>query len=160
MDDRHTKMTKGAARLPGLRQFLLLTLLASPLGLLCGCTSTDHIVYKLYPGAERPDTEIVTLRLGSASEVIIDGRKVDRSDYGTVTLLPGPHKIRWDTWFGVSVLVEPSGFATRTAGHGVELKAGHAYVLKADRTTGHGYRTYLWIEDADSGEVIAGTKKP
>ena len=40
------------------------------------------------------------------------------------------------------------------------MKAGHAYVLKADRAAGHGYRTYLWIEDTDSGEVIAGTKKP
>lgn len=153
-------MTEEAARLSAPREVVLLFLLASMLGLLWSCASTDDIVYKLYPGPERPATEIVTLKLGNASEVIIDGMKVDRSDYGSVTLLPGRHLIRWNTWFGVSVLVEPSGFATRTAGHGVELKAGHVYILKADRTTGHGYRTYLWIEDADSGEVIAGTKKP
>ena len=102
----------------------------------------------------------LTLQLGSASEVIIDSMKVDHSDYGTVVMLPGPHEIRWNTWFGVSVLVEPSGFATRKAGHVVDLKAGHTYILKADRTTGHGYRTYLWIEDTSTGEVIAGTKKP
>ena len=153
-------MTEEAARLSAPREVLLLFLLASMLGLHWSCASTDDIVYKLYPGPERPATEIVTLKLGNASEVIIDGMKVDRSDYGSVTLLPGRHLIRWNTWFGVSELVEPSGLATRTAGNGVEQKAGHAYVLKADRTTGHGYRTYLWIEDADSGEVIAGTKKP
>jgi hypothetical protein len=152
-------MTEETARL-SVRRKVLLVLLASTLGLLWSCASTDDIVYKLYPGPERPDTEIVTLRLGSASELIIDGMKVDRSDYGSVTLLPGPHEIRWSTWFGVSVLVDPSGFATRESEQVVVLKTGHTYILKADRTHGHGYRTYLWIEDTSSGEVIAGTKKP
>jgi len=142
------------------RRKVLLVLLASTLELLWSCASTDDIVYKLYPGPERPATEIVTLQLGNASEVIIDGMKVDRSDYDNVTLLPGPHEIRWSTWFGVSVLVDPSGFATRKSDQVVELKAGHTYILKADRTHGQGYRAYLWIEDADSGKVIAGTKKP
>ena len=153
-------MTEETARLSVRQKLLLLFLLASTLGLLWGCASTDDIVYKLYPGIERPDTEIVTLQLGSASEAIIDGMKVDRSNYGTVTLLPGPHEIRWNTWFGVSVLVDSSGFATRESEQVVELKAGHTYILKADRTYGRGYRTYLWIEDTSSGEVIAGTKKP
>jgi len=143
-----------------LRDLIILSLLAGMLGLLAGCASTDNVVYKLYAGPERADTEIVTLHLAHASEVIIDGMKVDRSDYDSVTLLPGRHLIRWKTWFGVSVLIEPSGFATRQSGHTLDLKAGHTYILKADRTTGPGYRTYLWVEDVQSGQVIAGEKKP
>jgi hypothetical protein len=38
------------------------------------------------------------------------------------------------------------------------LVAGHTYIIQADRTTGYGYRMYLWIEDAETGEVVAGTK--
>lgn len=130
------------------------------LGLLWACASTDHIVYKLYPGPELPDTEIVTLHLGDATEAIVDGFAVRHGDYGMVKLLPGTHEIQWKAWFAVSVLVDASGFATRKSGHIVELQPGHAYILKADRTTGRGYQTYLWIADVDSGEVIAGTKKP
>jgi hypothetical protein len=142
------------------RKLIVLYFMAGTLGLLGGCASTDDVVYKLYAGPQRPDTEIATLHLGHASEVIIDGMKVNRSDYDSVTLLPGRHLIRWKTWFGVSVLIEPSGFATRQAGQVLDLKAGHTYILKSDRTTGPGYRTYLWVEDAQSGEVIAGKKKP
>lgn len=79
MNDRLPKITGAKARLSALRKVTLLVLLASTLGVLWVCTSTDDIVYKLYPGLERPDTEIVTLKLGSASEVIIDGLKVDRA---------------------------------------------------------------------------------
>ena len=71
-------MTPGTAW-QSVRRKLLLILLASTRGRLRGCARTDDIVYKLYPGPERPDTEIVTLQLGSASEVIIDGLKVDRA---------------------------------------------------------------------------------
>ena len=60
-------MTEETARLSVRQKLLLLFLLASTLGLLWGCASTDDIVYKLYPGIEQPDTEIVTLQLGSAS---------------------------------------------------------------------------------------------
>ena len=62
--------------------------------------------------------------------------KVDHSDYGTVSLLPSPYEIQWNTWFGVSLLIESSGFATRKAGHIMDLQAEHTYILKANRTTG------------------------
>ena len=38
-----------------------------------------------------------------------------------------------------------------------EFKAGHVYELHADRTTGPGFRVYMWIKDAATGEIVAGT---
>lgn len=160
INNQLAKITAGSAMLSMLQKVVLLCLVTGSLGLLWSCASTKDIVYKLYPGPERPDTELVTLYLGDATEVVIDGMKVSQSDYGTVKLLPGPHEIQWKSWFGVSVLIEPSGYAIRESEDTVEFKAGQAYILKADRTTGYGYRTFLWIEDVGSGKVIAGTKKP
>ena len=42
----------------------------------------------------------------------------------------------------------------------VSFEAGHTYKLCADRTTGHGYRVYHWIEDRTAGRIVYGEKKP
>ena len=60
----------------------------------------------------------------------------------------------------ISVMVNPSMHDEGQEEVVVNLEAGHAYELHADRTTGHGYQFYFWIEDAQTGEVVAGAKKP
>ncbi len=90
----------------------------------------------------------------------IDGFKVERADYQQVLLLPGKHEIRWGKWFAISVMVDPSMLREGEGEVVADLLAGHTYELHADRTTGHGYKMFFWIEDAESGEVIAGTRKP
>ncbi len=114
----------------------------------------------MYGGPARPEAELATLHLNRARAAMIDERRVARADYSRVQLLPGSHAIQWLCEYGVSVMIEPSGFATRTASATVELQAGHGYSLHCDRTTGHGYRTFQWILDDTTGLVVAGDKKP
>jgi len=121
--------------------------------------SETHI-YKLYPGSELPESEIVKIDLTDAYYTVIDGFNVGRSDYQQVYILPGKHEILWGKWFAFSVMVEPSMWGKGEGSAVVDLKAGHTYELYADRTYGHGYKLYFWIQDADSQEVIAGSKKP
>jgi hypothetical protein len=128
--------------------------------LLSGCATPTSAVYKLYPGPTKSQSEIATLELYNASSVVIDGLNVSHGDYAVVHLLPGDHHLTWTSVHGVSVLIEPSMFAHKDSQHEITLEEGHTYRLRSDRTTGHGYRIYNWIEDITSGSVIAGTKKP
>jgi hypothetical protein len=123
-------------------------------------TTLPEASYKLYPGPARPDSDIVIVRLGDAGAAEFDGRVAVRSDWSEVRTLPGEHTIRWQTEFGVSVLVEPSGFATGGNEARVVLAAGHVYTLRAARTTGPGYRMYFWIRDDTTQQVVAGEPKP
>lgn len=126
----------------------------------CGGSHSKH-AYKLYPGPVLPDSDVATLKFGNRVHAVeIDGLTVSSADYGEIKLKPGPHTIRWGTKFIVSVLINSSGFDSAIADNDVTLAAGHTYSIEADRTTGHGYRMYLWIEDAETGQVVAGTKKP
>ena len=125
------------------------------------CGLTNQYVYKLYPGPVLPDSEVVTLVFGSGiHEVTIDGMKVRRSDYQTIKLQPGEHVIHWEATFLVSVLIDADGIAHDATTNSVQMKAGHTYTLHKDRTTGHGYETYLWMTDESTGEIVAGEKKP
>jgi hypothetical protein len=126
----------------------------------CATAPEEVHSYKLYPGPERPLEALVVVRLGNAYAAEFNGRLVTRGDWSEVHLLPGEHTIRWQTEFGVSVTIEPSGFATRGTEVIVQLEAGRVYRLSADRTKGRGYRTYLWIEDASTGAVVAGARIP
>jgi hypothetical protein len=117
-------------------------------------------IYKLYPGKHRPASELAVVLLNDIPSVSVDGLSVFKTDYQEIHLLPGPHTLAWRKVFGFSVMVEPSMMKEAELALEAGLKAGHAYKLFADRTTGHGYRFYFWIEDAASGEVIGGLKKP
>jgi hypothetical protein len=124
----------------------------------CGSHHSQH-VYKLYPGPELPDSDVATLVFGEGVYAVeIDGLKVSSSDYGEIKLTPGEHHIRWGATFLISVMVNASGFDRIETGNDANLVAGHTYTIHADRTTGYGYRMYLWVEDTETGEVIAGTK--
>ena len=138
-----------------------LTLFIFALGAIASCALSSDQVYKLYSGNTRPDSEIATLKFGAqVHEIVIDDMKVKRTDYGEIKLDEGLHKIEWSADFIVSVLVNSSGFDKSETSEIVELKAGHIYTINADRTTGHGYRMFLWVTDDNSGETVAGTKKP
>jgi hypothetical protein len=127
---------------------------------LSACATSNSHTYKLYPGPERPAAELATLDVSGVDSVIIDGLEVRRWDYGTVLLLPGEHQLVSTETFGFSVLVEPAMLGTFESTLDVTLDAGKAYKVIGDRTTGHGYRIYFWVEEAQSGRVIAGEKKP
>jgi hypothetical protein len=127
-----------------------------------GCAANNpKEVYRAYYGVEPLEGELATLDPGAAYEMIIDDRYyVSRGKYGTVKLPAGTHRIWWATSFGVSVMVEPSGYASFGIISNVSLEAGHTYKLCADRTTGHGYRVYHWVEDMTTGRIVYGEKKP
>lgn len=127
---------------------------------LVGCASTESHTYKLYPGSERPLDELVTLDLSGLDQITIDGLKVNRWEYNQVLLLPGEHQIELAKEFGFSVLVDPAMLRTFGKTLNVNFEAGKTYRLIADRTTGQGYRIFFWIEESDSGQVVAGEKKP
>ena len=124
----------------------------------CACHS--QYVYKLYPGPTLPDSNVATLKFGSGVHAVeIDGLRVSSADYGTIKLMPGQHRIQWESTFIVSVMVNASGFDSAETDKMATLAVGHTYSIEADRTTGHGYRMFLWIEDGETGEVVAGVKK-
>jgi hypothetical protein len=128
---------------------------------LFGCASVPKETYRGYTGDELPDASLALLYMGDGGTVKIDGMYyVESYKYSAVKLLPGPHRIEWTSTFGVSVMVDPRmivGFGNKET---VTLQAGHSYRLRADRTTGPGYRVYMWIEDTLNGNVVAGEKKP
>ena len=134
------------------------------LGLLIisGCAGNNPKgVYRAHYGAEQSEGELATLEMGAAHEIVIDDRYyVSGGKFGTVKLPAGAHQIWWATGFGVSVMVEPSGYAAFGMVSDVSLEAGHVYKFCADRTTGHGYRVYTWIEDRTTGRIVFGEKKP
>jgi hypothetical protein len=130
--------------------------------ILLGCAA-DHPkeVYRAYSGIEPPENELATLDLGAGYEVIIDDMYyMSRKKYDSVKLIAGVHRIQWTTAFGVSVMVEPSGHVAFKMISNINLEAGHTYKLSADRTTGHGYKVYCWIEDTTTGKIVWGEKKP
>jgi hypothetical protein len=130
--------------------------------IIAGCAAgAPKGIYRAHYGAVPPERELSTLDMGAAYELIIDERYyVSGRKYGAVRLPAGDHRIWWATSFGVSVMVEPSGQAAFGIVSDVSLEAGHTYRLCADRTTGHGYRVYHWIEDRTAGRVVWGEKKP
>ena len=126
----------------------------------CGAHSTGGI-YRAYVDIETTESELATLELGSAHEAIIDDRYyVSRAKYTSVKLLPGLHKVAWETGFGLSVMADPKGYAVFGMISRVILEPGHTYRLSADRTTGHGYTVFSWIEDRTTDKIVFGEKKP
>ena len=158
----HRGSNRGVLGLPGVlpsgpRRALLAAFL---LHLATACSDTVY-VYKMYGGPVRSDAELAIITLGdSTTAAVVDERKVSRSDYSELALLPGPYTIRWACLYGVSVMVEPSGWASGEGSAEVDLQAGHRYTTHCDRTTGPGYETFQWLKDDTTGLVVAGARKP
>jgi hypothetical protein len=127
---------------------------------LVACASLPQATYKLYPGPARAPAEIAVVRLGDANAAEFDGRVALRRDWSEVQLLAGTHAVKWQTEFGVSAMLEPSGFVTGDAAYEVELLAGHTYTLKADRMKGSTRQMFFWLRDETTGAVVAGSPKP
>jgi len=144
---------------PGPRKLLLFCALSLVL-FACATAPREPLPYKLYPGPLRPAAELAIVKFGDAQFVAFDGRPTSHADWTEVHLLAGAHEIEWQAEFGVSVMVEPGGWARGGRKVDVTLEGGHAYVLRADRTTGYGYRMYFWIEEEASGRVVAGERRP
>lgn len=126
----------------------------------CATSPRETQPYKLYPGPVRPAAEFAIVQMGDAGAAEFDGRAASARDWTEVHLLPGEHRIRWQTEFGVSAMVDPAMFVTGGNEASVTLAAGHVYSLRADRTTGPGYRLFFWITDDTSREIVAGEPKP
>lgn len=117
-------------------------------------------VYKLYPGGTRPSSDLAILMMGDVPSAHIDGLEVLKTDYQVIHLLPGDHVVSWRKTFGFSVMVEPAMTKSAERTVTVNLQAGHAYTLFADRTYGAQYQLYFWIQDAATGAIVGGRKKP
>jgi len=126
-----------------------------------GCASVPRAAYRGYTGAELPDSSLALLYMGNGGSINIDGMYyVESSDYSIIKLLPGSHRLEWTSAFAVSVMVDPRMIVGVGRKETITLEAGHSYKLRADRTTGYGYRVYMWIEDTLTGNVVGGEKKP
>jgi hypothetical protein len=136
------------------------TVIAAAAACMASCATPEVHVYKMYGGPPRPDAEVSIVDIGDAQGVMIGSRKVARYDYSRIQLLPGTYPLYWECEYGVSVMIEPTGFATGAASADVGLQAGHVYSLHCDRTTGYGYQTYQWIWDDTEGRIVAGQRKP
>ena len=131
--------------------------------LLAACATHEYPqehTYKFYRGPARPAAELATLALGDAMAVRINERQITHSDYTHVEFLPGTYKLEWFCGYGVSVMIEPSGFAGREAAADVELKPAHRYSLRCSRTTGPNYQTFQWVSDDTEGRLVRGTRRP
>jgi len=106
------------------------------------------------------DSEIVKVILDDVDAVIINGVKVDKADYQQIHLGPGIHEVTWSKTFGFSVLVEPSMVRQFSETARINMEPKHTYTLHADRSHGHGYKLFFWIEDKQTGQVVYGKRKP
>jgi hypothetical protein len=141
-------------RVRGCALIVLLTIL--------GCSpALQKEPYRGYYGVEPAESELATLDLGTAAQAIIDDMYfVSGKNYRTVKLIAGMHTIKWVALFGMSVLVEPSGYAAFQVISKINFEPGHTYRFFQDRTTGHGYKVYTWIEDMTTGKIVYGERKP
>jgi len=129
--------------------------------LVSGCVSLPTETFRGYSGTELPNTHLALLDMGQANGALIDGMYyVDGSNYRIVKMLPGPHRIDWTHTYNFSPMVNTQMLDDFRHIATVSLEPGHKYRLQADRTTGQGYRVYMWIEDSSTGAVVAGVKKP
>jgi len=118
-------------------------------------------IYNSFLGLEYLEADVANLELVDVDWVRIDGgERIARKGHRQIEVSPGRHHIEWCRTFGVSFLVDPSMSQAYVARENLTLEAGHTYLVAADRSHGQGYRAYLWIEDADSKDVVAGFKKP
>jgi len=158
----------------------LFTLLGLTLGLLAGCGSVDLRTtaedrlgsaayrrgethsYKRYPGPLRPSTEVAVVRLERVYSLDFNGRPVSRHDWSEVHLPPGVHLIRWRRAPAATMTIEPGGLAAGGLER-VVLAPGKTYVLRSAHVANPaagGHETFVWMEDAADGEVVAGTRNP
>ena len=130
--------------------------------ILSACSAKPEEVYRGYGGPDLPNASLVTVNLKNRAIewVECNDLRVDGKQYGAIKLLPGTYRIRYRATFAVSYAIDSRGRVSREVTATVVLKAGHTYELRAERTTGHGYKLFFWIEDVQETSIIWGEKKP
>ena len=92
---------------------------------------------------------------GSGDVLEIDG--VAQTNQNQAQLKPGSHNIRYGGRRGTSFLLNPKMYDSYDYLASIDMRAGHTYRVLHERTYGYGsYRDHFWIEDVDTGEIVAG----
>ena len=126
--------------------------------LLSGCSEKGESVYRTWVGPDRPNMAIVTLHLGDkVRDVTIRDRVLERSEYGTILLVPGQYTLYERDGANIAITIRPALVNTEQARARGELILGHTYTLHAGKSKESGERA-LWIEDARSGDVFIDTR--
>ena len=129
------------------RKYLALTCL------LAGCGHNEIYVYKLYPGPERTDGDLATIRMaGSTVGAKIDGLLFCPAEYSLVHVFPGAHEFEWTGKFWYEAGDKDFNYE-KTASVNLEVEAGNTYVLNSG-PSGSASVNQLWIENHGSGVVL------
>jgi hypothetical protein len=92
---------------------------------------------------------------GSGDVLEIDG--VAQTNQNQAQLKPGKHNIRYGGRRGTSFLLNSKMYDSYDYQASIDMRGGHTYRVLHERTYGYGsYRDFFWIEDADTGEIVAG----
>jgi hypothetical protein len=104
----------------------------------------------------RGETAILDWSGWSSGDVLeIDGEAQAHRHHAE--LKPGRHHIRYGGEIGTSFLLNPKMSDKYDYPASIDMRAGHTYKVKHERTYGYGsYEDYFWIEDAATGEIVAG----
>lgn len=85
----------------------------------------------------------------------IDGNKQTNQNHAELS--PGKHTVRYGGRIGTSFLLNPKMSDSYEYSATIDMLAGHTYKVVHERSYGYGnYKDYFWIEDADTGEIVAG----
>jgi ankyrin repeat protein len=121
----------------------------------CAAGSTKN-TYIGYEGKLRPDSEVAIFRLEKVDWLIVGDTVIKKDEFHEVRLLPGKQLLRWGRralsidWPFVWGMETTEGRMPEP----VLLEAGHIYTVNALPRPG----VYLWIEDLDTGYIVAGEK--
>jgi len=106
------------------------------------------------PGLSGPSGGLASLEVEHRIHAQVDGVKLEKR---TIQLPPGLHAVSFSTVLGGSILYGSMSISYDGHFADVELMPGRQYRLKTTRLYG-GYRSredFFWIEDVESGEVLA-----
>ena len=135
----------------------------------CGCAPTMGTMHA-YPGPNRSLSEVAIIEpsahSGDVSVIVeVDGKIVERTLPGfqkQIAVLPGKHEV--EAYQGVSVGTTSIPAESQTLSFLAE--AGHTYRVGGYSMTFYvsgklvGVAAEMWIEDAQTGAVVAGERPP
>ena len=120
-----------------------------------GCGGKQHgtEVYKIYSEPNQNTEEVASILMMVTANtrdyvtdyvdwVIIDNTRVDHKKYRKISIVAGSYTVEWGRKFNISPMIKASGTEKRVWSANVTLEAGHTYTIHADRTVGHGYKSF------------------
>lgn len=132
---------------------------------LSSCSDLPKEIYRGYTGRDVVEEKLAILEIGESHKikmVMVDSNIfVDTAEYSAIKLQPGLHQIQIAATFGGSIMMFPGGIIHRISpAFRAPLEAGRTYICRAARSFGLEIDFFFWIEDAKTGELIAGRKIP